>query len=211
MADPNEQLRSLIDGLGNGGTAYLSRIACMNGEMARRRDNNAPGYFDGVSADVTVGQVCRGLMEFSADATARGRNATTNLLAPYRELYDRGGPDPLPQANQPAQALVNGFVDGSRRVYPNSYGLSVQLDGQGKAYELRPGAATDSSFTKTVSEYLAGARGVPNRITSWDEARVNSAVETCVRGRDTLQRCDAVGFEAAVIYIQRRAGQAATR
>ncbi|MFN7610498.1 MAG: hypothetical protein ACK5QX_06105 [bacterium] len=206
---PQEQLRRLIDNLGNAGGAHLDRIDCMNGAMVRRRENNVGNF--AISPDVTVGQDCRGLMEFSADATASGRTGGRDLLAPYRELVDFAGLERTPQANQPAQALVNGLVNVSRNpAYANSTGTPIQLDGQGKVYQATPGAALDATFAQAVSETRAG-RPAPNRITSWNDAQINNAVEACVRGRDTLIRCSAVGQEVAAIHLQRRAGQAATR
>ena len=208
---PEAQLQSLVDGLGNGGTAYLSRIACMNGEMARRRDNNAPGFFDSGS-NITVGQACRALMEFSADASARGNNTPAELLAPFRELVDFSSTNPNPQRNQAALALVNGLVNVSRNpAYANSTGTPMQLDGQGKIHQATPGWVMDARYSQIVSAVLAGERAAPNRISSWNETQVNNAVELCNRNRATLEQCSAIGQEVAAIYLQRRAGQAATR
>ncbi|MCA3350652.1 MAG: hypothetical protein INF97_08675 [Roseomonas sp.] len=201
---PQEQLQSLVNALGNGGTAYLSRIACMNGEMAQRRDTKTGGYFDS-RPDVTVGQACRGLMEFSADATARGDNTPAELLAPYRELVDFSSTNPNPQRNQAAQALVNGFVNGSRDPEnANTRGVLARLDGQGKTFSLTPGAALDARFTQVVLGVRDGSvTTVPNRISTWSEEQVNIAVETCVRGNATLRQCTAIGQEVAAIYLSR--------
>ena len=200
---PQEQLRSLVDGLGNGGIAYLNRIACMEGTIVPRKENNV-GFFAG-SPDITVGQACRGLMEFSADATARGNNTPAELLAPYRELVDFSSTNPNPQRNQAAQALVNGFVNGSRDPEnANTRGVLARLDGQGKTFSLTPGAALDARFTQVVLGVRDGSvTTVPNRISTWSEEQVNIAVETCVRGNATLRQCTAIGQEVAAIYLSR--------
>ncbi|MFN8994175.1 MAG: hypothetical protein ACK5X3_11020 [Pseudomonadota bacterium] len=210
MADPKAQLQRLINSIGNGGGAYLSRIACMNGRMAERKDKNAPGFFDD-APDVTVGQACRALMEFSADATARGDNTPAELLAPFRELVDFSSTNPNPQRNQAAQRLVNGYVNGSRNpANANSTGLPIQLDGQGKTYQLTPGAALDAEFTSTVLGVRAGRRQIPNRLfPQATEAQINDAVDACARGRATLNQCGSVGQEVAAIYLRRQGNQAA--
>lgn len=210
MADPNAQLQRLVDGLANSGTGYLDRIDCMNGEMAKKKDTNAPGYFAN-APDVTVGQACRGLLELTADNTANGRAGGGDLPAPYRYMvtglvFDDGANSASQRA---AQGLVNGYVNGSRNPdNANTRGVLVRLDGQGRTYPLTPGAALDASFTQVVLEVQARNRTAPNRISSWNEEQVNSAVEGCVRARSTLRQCSAVGQEVAAIYLQRRGGLA---
>jgi len=202
---PQEQLRSLINGLGNGGLAYSNRIACMEGTIVQSKENNV-GHFDG-APDVTVGQACRGLMEFSADATARGDTGSRDLLAPYRNMatsltFDDGANS---RSQIAAQALVNGFVNGSRDPdNANTRGVLARLDGQGKTFSLTPGAALDARFTQVVLGVRDGSvTTVPNRISTWSEEQVNIAVETCVRGNATLRQCTAIGQEVAAIYLSR--------
>jgi hypothetical protein len=201
MADPKAQLQSLVDGLGNGGTAYLSRIACMNGEMARRRDNNAPGFFDSGS-NITVGQACRALIEFSADASARGNNTPAELLAPFRELVDFSSTNPNPQRNQAAQALVNGLVNAGRdERYGNLRQISIRME-DGKTYPLTSGTALDAEFTYTVSGVREGRFPIPNRLyPNATNADITAAVEACTRGRSTIGQCGAAGQELAVLYL----------
>ncbi|MCA3423008.1 MAG: hypothetical protein INF81_08665 [Roseomonas sp.] len=199
---PQEQLQAMVNRLSNGGDSFISRIDCMNGRMASLRDNNTPGYFD-QAPQATVGQFCRGVLEAAAGATARGKTGGVDLLAPFRDLRSVDGMNPTPQTNQAALALVNGLVNVSRNpAYANSTGTPMQLDGQGKVYQASPGAALDATFAQAVSETRAG-RPAPNRITSWNDAQINNAVEACVRGRDTLIRCSAVGQEVAAIYLSR--------
>ncbi len=211
MADPKAQLQSLINGLGNGGSAYLDRIDCMNGEMAKKKDTNAPGYFAN-APDVTVGQACRALLEHNADATANGRTGSADLPAPYRYMvtglvFDDGANSASQRA---AQGLVNGYVNGSRNPdNANKRGVLVRLDGQGRTYPLTPGAALDARFTQVVLGVRNGSiTTVPNRISTWSEAEVDNAVETCVRGNATLRQCSAVGQEVAAIYLARQGRQA---
>lgn len=201
MADPNAQLQSLVDRLGNNGTGYLDRIDCMNGEMAKKKDTNAPGYF-ATAPDVTVGQACRGLLELSADATARGRTGSADLTAPYRELVDLGGTNPTPQRNQAAQRLVNVFVnaagDSDAAVSPV---VSRSMDG--KNYRIQSGAAMDASFTNAVLQVKS--IGVPPRLyPQATEAQINEAVEACVRGRASVGACRDVGQDLAARYFASR-------
>ncbi len=209
MADPNAQLQRLVDGLANNGTGYLDRIDCMNGEMAKKKDTNAPGYFAN-APDVTVGQACRGLLELTADNTANGRAGGGDLLAPYRHRVNSSGNSREPEENAPAQRLVNGYVNGSRNpANANSTGLPIRLDGQGKTYQLTPGAALDAEFTSTVLGVRAGRRQIPDRLfPQATEAQINDAVDACVRGRATLNQCGSVGQEVATIYLRRQGVQA---
>lgn len=205
---PDAQLQSLVDGLGNGGIAYRHRIACMDGTIVPRKENNV-GHFAG-SPDITIGQACRALMEFSADATARGDNTPAELLAPFRELVDFSSTNPNPQRNQAAQRLVNGYVNGSRDPQnANTRGVLVRLDGENKTYPLTPGTALDARFSQVVLGVRNGSiTTVPNRISTWSEAEVDNAVETCVRGNATLRQCTAIGQEVAAIYLARPRTQA---
>ncbi len=211
MADPNAQLQSLINSLGNSGVVYQDRLFCMDGGMARLRDTNARGYFAD-RPDVTVGQVCRGLLELTADNTANGRAGGGDLLAPYRQRVNFSGNSREPEENAPAQRLVNGYVNGSRNpANANSTGLPIQLDGQGKTYQLTPGAALDAEFTSAVLGVRAGRRQIPDRLfPQATEAQINNAVELCVRGRGTLDQCSSVGQELAAIYF-RQPGRQVTR
>ena len=210
MADPKAQLQSLVNSFGNGGTTFLSRIACMNGRMAERKDKNTPGFFDD-APDVTVGQACRALMEYSADASARSARDDRDLLAPFRQQVNYGGVNATPERDQAAQRLVNGLVNVSRNpAYANSTGTPIQLDGQGKVYQLTPGAALDAEFTSAVLGVRAGRRQIPDRLfPQATEAQINDAVDACARGRATLNQCGSVGQEVAAIYLRRQGNQAA--
>jgi hypothetical protein len=118
---------------------------------------------------------------------------------------DFSSTNPTPQRNQAAQALVNGFVNGSRDPEnANTRGVLARLDGQGKTFSLTPGAALDARFTQVVLGVRDGSvTTVPNRISTWSEEQVNIAVETCVRGNATLRQCTAIGQEVAAIYLSR--------
>lgn len=197
---PDAQLQSLVDGLGNGGIAYRHRIACMDGTIVPRKENNV-GHFAG-SPDITVGQACRALMEFSADASARGNNTPAELLAPYRDLRSFDSLNPTPQTNQAAQALVNGLVNAGRdERYGNLRQISIRME-DGKTYPLTPGIALDAEFAYIVSGVREGRFPIPNRLyPNATNADITAAVEACTRGRSTIGQCGAAGQELAVLYL----------
>ena len=208
MTNANAQLQNLVNGLGSSPTVYLDRIFCMNGEMAQIKDNNTPGYFNNRAPNATVGQLCRGLMEFSADATARGTTPDRDLLAPYRYEATRivHDNDANSRAQKAAQRLLNVFVNaGHDSDAARSNVVFRSMDGRN--YRIHSGSVMDAAFTNAVLQ--VSSLGIPPRLyPQATEAQVNEAVEACVRGRAPVAACRDVGQELAARHLAKRAQSA---
>lgn len=179
------------------------RVECMDGDEGAAKIYNKGAY--SVSPNASVGEVCRLVMERSADVernpTLKAKYPDQRLLAPYAAIAaDKG----YGQNDQTALNALHTFVAAAYNPQYQQRSDKIELPlPNGNNLVMTPGVVLDAVFTQTVIDGLAGK---PIPAPKFSEAQLANAAEACnYNAKDiaTVGVCRVAGSGLGALYVQR--------
>jgi len=186
------------------------RIYCMSGDQAAKKLSRTGAFKRPANAE--VGEVCRMIMEESADTERNSAElkarSDKGLLAPYRAIAKDKG---YSQSDGNAAAILSKYMQAMHTPANQKRSDPVRLPLEnGQVLAMTPGVVLDASFTQTIRDALAG-KPVPPAV--WPEANLANIAEGCNynnREIGSVENCRTAGQGLASVYLQRK-GVVATR